>query len=344
MFEELLKILDEFKDGYSVPIEILADNDGYLDRECPKEDCLSKFKINEHDWKNKVSDEKVYCPFCGHEAPANEWWVTEHIETGREQVIQGVEGIIGKALEKDAENFNKKSSKGMFSMSMKFTGATNEIRLPIDALEEMEQKICCDECGTRYAVIGSAFYCPCCGNNSAKQTFFNTINKVNAKMTNLEKIRITISGYSKDEASRTCASLIESSIPDLVVAMQRLCECVYPQIEGAKQVKKNVFQRLDEGNKLWEELVGKGYIDWIGPSDYELLKKCFQQRHVLQHKDGIVDFDYINKSGDCSYKEGQHLIIKKADIIIFANIVTNIGIQIISLVEPFQSAEHEMSK
>ncbi|MBU4539660.1 MAG: hypothetical protein KJ774_00300 [Firmicutes bacterium] len=50
MFEELLKILDEFKDGYSVPIEISADNDGYLDRECPKEDCLSKFKINEHDW------------------------------------------------------------------------------------------------------------------------------------------------------------------------------------------------------------------------------------------------------------------------------------------------------
>lgn len=336
MFKELLKTLDELKDEYSVPIEISADIDGYLDRECPKEDCLSKFKVNEQDWERKVSNEKVYCPFCGHEAPANAWWVTEHIEMGRKQVIQGLETKIEKALEKDSKNFNKKSSKGLISMSMKFTGTINAISLPIDALEEMEQKISCEECGTRYAVIGSAFYCPCCGHNSAKQTFFNTLDKVNAKMINLETIRITISEYSKDEAARTCMSLIESSIPDLVVAMQRLCECVYPKIEGAKQMKKNVFQRLDDGNNLWKELVGKGYIDWIEPADYELLKKCFQQRHVLQHKDGIVDLDYINKSADNSYKVGQHLIIKKTDIMLYAYIVSQIGTQVLSLIQTSQ--------
>jgi hypothetical protein len=127
-------------------------------------------------------------------------------------------------------------------------------------------------------------------------------------------------------------SLVETSIPDLVVALQRLCECVYPQIEGAIPLKKNVFQRLDEGSLLWKELVGTGFEDWIDPVDYELLKKCFQQRHILQHNDGIVDQDYLTKSGDTAYKTGQHLVIKKENIDTYAKIVIDIGNHILSLI------------
>jgi len=178
-----------------------------------------------------------------------------------------------------------------------FSGNTSSVNLPAFALEEMEQKIECDNCGAHYAVVGSAFYRPCCGKNSAKLTFNNTINKVRSKIKNIPLIYNTVAVYSKDEAERTCTSLIESSISDLVVAFQRVCECVYPQIDGAKPIKKNVFQRLNDGNTLWEELTGEGYHDWITPAQYKQLVICFQQRHLLQHQDGIVDQEYISKSG-----------------------------------------------
>lgn len=331
MFESILEELERMNGKMEYRMDVLPDAAGYYDKECPNEDCLSKFKVNAEDWRNLFSDEAVYCPFCGHFAPARSWRTTEQIEQAKEQAFQQVKARIGQALDRDCREFNRHQRKGFITMSMKFSGTTYAPNLPAAALEEMEQRITCENCGARYAVIGSAFYCPCCGHNSAKQTFFNTIEKVKAKINNLERVRLSISQFSKDEAARTCNSLIETSVPDLVVALQRLCECVYPQLPNAVKTKKNVFQRLDDGNKLWHDATGQGYSDWITDEEYALLKKCFQRRHVLQHKDGIVDQEYIDKSGDTSYLVGQHLIINKAEIIVYADIVVKIGQQVIDL-------------
>ena len=43
------------KEMISIPIKLKLDEKGYLDRECPNEQCLYKFKINMEDWENNVS-------------------------------------------------------------------------------------------------------------------------------------------------------------------------------------------------------------------------------------------------------------------------------------------------
>jgi uncharacterized Zn finger protein (UPF0148 family) len=312
---------------------ILPDEDGYLDKECPNQDCQSKYKVNSEDWKAIFSDENVYCPFCGHSDPANKWYTTEQIEQAKQQAVDNIKAQLGQALKKDASNFNRTAPKGFISMSMKFSGTTYAANLPAEAMEEMQQKITCEKCGARYAVIGSAFYCPCCGHNSAKLTFNNTLEKVKSKINNLDTIRKAIAEHSKDEAERTYASLLESSIPDLVVAIQRLCECIYVQLPNTKMPKKNVFQRIDDGNALWKDVCGKGYDDWLSCDEINHLKKCFQQRHLLQHQEGIVDVEYINKSGDTSYRIGQRLIIKEKDVLCYTQIAEKLGQRIIALLD-----------
>lgn len=331
MFEETLKALNRFEQQSTYTMDILPDEDGYFDKECPNSKCLFKFKVNSDDWKELFSDEAVYCPFCGHQAPSKSWWTTEQIEQAKRQAIQSVEGILGDALKKDAKKFNRQNNSGFIKMSMKVSGFSYFVNMPAKALEEMEQKITCERCRARYAVIGSAFYCPCCGHNSAEQTFMNTIEKVNSKIKNITIIRETISQFSKDEAERTCISLLETSIPDLVVAFQRLCECIYPQMDSTKPLKRNVFQRLDDGSIIWKELTGKGYEDWLSLTDYSALKMCFQQRHILQHKDGIIDQDYINKSNDTSYTVGQHIVVCEKDVLNYSRIVMTLGKIILAL-------------
>ena len=44
------------KDIINIPITILSDEKGYLDRECPNKNCLYNFKVLMDDWQNKVSD------------------------------------------------------------------------------------------------------------------------------------------------------------------------------------------------------------------------------------------------------------------------------------------------
>lgn len=344
MFENLLRTLEQINGTHTYSMQIMADKNGYYDKECPNPECMSKFKVKAEDWKEKFSDERVYCPFCGHQAPAKSWWTTEQVEQAKRQAIDGIKAQINSAIKQDTEDFNRATSrKGFIKMSMRFSGSTYAVDLPAEALEEMEQQITCEKCGSRYAVIGSAFYCPCCGHNSAKQTFYNTIEKVKSKINNLDKIQRAISEYSKDEAARTCASLIETSIPDLVVAFQRLCECIYTQLPNAKPLKKNVFQRLYDGSQLWQELIGEGYEDWITEQEYYKLKKCFQQRHCLQHKEGIIDQEYIDKSGDNSYKVGQRLVIKESNILEYAAIVIKLGEKIIGFLEESE-VRYEQSK
>lgn len=41
---------------------------------CPNENCLYTFKINMQDWEEKVSDEEVHCPMCGHIDTSEKWW------------------------------------------------------------------------------------------------------------------------------------------------------------------------------------------------------------------------------------------------------------------------------
>jgi len=330
MFEETIQAMRKLN-GSSYKMELVLDKNGYLDKECPNQDCLSKFKVLPEDWNKKYESDTIFCPFCGHQAPFRSWFTTEQIKQAKTQAFNHVKAAFGQALQRDVNNFNRKPKKGFVTFTMKFSGPNYAIDLPAEALDEMEQQITCDKCSSRYSVIGSAFYCPYCGHNSARQTFINTIQKVNDKIVMLDKIYNSISEISKDAATRTCESLIESSLSDLVVAFQRLCECIYPQLQGAKLLTRNIFQRLDDGNKLWIELINKGYEDWVSPSEYISLKKCFQQRHVLQHKDGFIDQDYIDKSGDVKYIIGQRIIISKEIVLQYLTIVKKIGNEILKL-------------
>lgn len=331
VFRNTLKLLKDMNGQITYTMPIQTDDDGYMDKECPNPECLSKFKVNADDWKNHFSDDAVYCPFCGHSDISDKWWTTEQVEKAQKQAIQNVEAQLGQALNKDAREFNRTAPKGFISMKMSYSGTKHAMNLPASALEEMQQKITCDRCGIRYAVIGSAFYCPCCGHNSAKLTFYNAIEKVKSKINNLESIRKAIANHDKDEAERTCTSLLESSVSDLVVAIQRLSECVYIQLPNAKSLKRNVFQRIDDGDSHWKEICGEGYSEWLSAFELGLLRKCFQQRHLFQHSDGIVDADYINKSGDATYQVGQRLVIKSTDVLRYTDIANKLGKVIISL-------------
>lgn len=97
------------------------------------------------------------------------------------------------------------------------------------------------------------------------------------------------------------------------------------------KIRKNLFQRLDDGSLKYKNATGLGYEDLISKSELDKLKICFQKRHCFNHNDGIVDDDYINKSGDNSYKIGQHLNIGDSEIISYLKTVEKLGNEIIKL-------------
>lgn len=250
MFENILKELKNLERQpvkYSFPIEV--DEEGYIDKECPNEECLFQFKIHDDDWKNICKDEAIYCPKCGKSETSDKWFTTEQVEEGKRKALNNINARIGKALSKDATQFNRTQNKGFLKLNMKVSGfKRNETFLPISCKDIIEQKIVCEQCGTRYAVIGSAFYCPACGTNSASQTFNEFIKTTYSKLNNIDNIRNAIE--NKDDAERIIRALLESIPNDLVESMQCLSEAIYNNLPNKKELKKNVFQRINDSDKL----------------------------------------------------------------------------------------------
>lgn len=337
MFDDVLRTLKNLN-RQSISIPIQADEKGYIDKQCPSEDCEFLFKVHAEDWTNIFQNEAVWCPMCRHEAPAKEWFTVEQVEHAKQQALKLVKGQIHNALVSDAESFNRRQSPGGFiKMSMKVSGGRRSTTvIPASAVEAMQLEIQCDACQARYAVIGSAFFCPACGHNSVVRTYTDALTKIQVKRDSQEVIRQALTDASgKDSAEITCRSLLESCISDGVVAFQRYCEGLYSMFGDAPL---NAFQRLDQGNQLWASAVGVGYADWLDADELSRLKILFQRRHLLAHNEGIVDDRYIAKSDDPSYKEGQRIVITERDVGDLLNCLTKLGSALKAACENHQSA------
>src|ERR1051325_4743563 len=159
MFKELLREVDRIN-GLKVSVSVPADAEGYLDRGCPSSECLFEFKVHETDWDDKVRDEQVFCPFCGHTADSDKWWTQEQITYAKEAAFTTIERGIGRALRRDAENWNRRQPSDSFiRITMRVDNHPERILLPPQAADPMRLKITCPSCACRYAVIGAAFFC-----------------------------------------------------------------------------------------------------------------------------------------------------------------------------------------
>ncbi|QIG94465.1 MULTISPECIES: hypothetical protein [Bradyrhizobium] len=314
MFEDLIKTLKGL-DGtkISVPVSSEGDVDGYWDRQCPATECEFLFKVHENDWRDIVRDEAVWCPFCGREAASDSWWTHEQIEKAKEAAFAEVKHRVNSAMVRDAKRFNRKQPRRSFiSMSLQVDAKPKEIVLPAAATDPMQLKIKCPQYSCRYAVIGSAYFCPACGHNAADLVFTQSLGTIRATLDNLSAIAASLP--DRDSAENTLRMLTEDSLQRLVTAFQRFAEALYDKKPGQPKLRRNVFQNLEEGSRHWQSTFGNGYDVYLSPEELAKLNRGFQQRHLLAHREGLVDADYVAKTRDTNYREGQRLVIREAAV------------------------------
>jgi hypothetical protein len=228
----------------------------------------------------------------------------------RDVALANIQGAIGGALRRDAQNFNQRQPRGGFiSMSMQVDSRPQHVPIPYAAAAPMRLKITCGECGCRYAVVGAAYFCPPCGANAAELVFDLTAQGIRQSLEAVDAIRSAIP--DADTAENTCRLIVESALQNTVTAFQRIAEALYARVAPTTKIRRNAFQNLAEGSALWAAAIGHGYEKHLTVVEMEQLTTVFQQRHLLAHTQGVVDNDYVRKTGDTRYKSGQRLVIKR---------------------------------
>ena len=316
----------------SIPVTLHSDEKGYFDRECPNEDCLYTFKILMKDWEEKVSDDEVHCPLCGHVDTSDKWWTQDQLEKMQEIAASWAMNYIQGELDKSFKKLERSTRNNKFiRITYKPGRRVTFINNPIGQREEWETEICCEKCGTHYSVIGSAYFCPCCGFNSAVNSFNDSLDSIEKMLESLPEMKDMLTDkYNADSAETMCQSMLESSIGYMVSAFQKFASCKYDEIKE-KTSRVNDFQIVDKGSKLFEEETGKKYSDWLTAGELAFMELMFQRRHILEHNNGMVDQQYLNKSGDTSYSLGQRIIVKEVDAHSLLAILRKLGNSITTL-------------
>lgn len=314
MFDELLRELKRLDGTHTVSVPVPTDADGYFDKECPNEECQSSFKVFAEDWRNIVRDEEMFCPFCRHAAPTDQWHTTEQVEAAKKAAIAQFQGRINSAMKRDADQWNRRQPRDSFlKITMKVDSRPGHVFLPPMAAEPMRLKITCPACSCRYAVIGAAFFCPACGHNAADLMFTQSIDAIRKALGAIPGVRAAID--DRDAAETTVRLIVENGLQNAITAFQRYAEALYAtRFPSLPAPRRNAFQNLAEGSALWLAASGKEYGDFLTVAELTVLGRYFQQRHLLAHRQGLVDADYITRSGDTSYREGQRLVVREASV------------------------------
>lgn len=316
----------------NIPITLRSDEDGYFDRECPNDKCLYQFKISMEDWENKVSDDEVHCPMCGFIAPSNQWWTQEQLKQQEEIVSSWAANYIQTEMDKAFRGIER-STRGnkYFTVTYKPGRRVSFTNNPIGQMPEWEQKITCDSCGTRYSVIGSAYFCPCCGYNSAKSAFNESIDTIVKMIDSLPQMKdLLATQYGNDKAETMCRSMLEGSLGDCVSAFQKFAEQVYKKLSPSP-VRVNDFQIVEKGSNLFLMATGKGYDAWLKADEILILNEYFQKRHLFEHNNGMIDQKYIDKSNDRSFAVGQRMILRSNEVLQVASLLQKLGTGLLTL-------------
>jgi hypothetical protein len=331
MFDNLQKELRRLAATQQVSVPIESDAEGYIDKECPTEACLFQFKIYGDDWTNIVRDDEVFCPSCRHAAPAKSWFTTAQIESAKEYALGTVINGLNGAMRADAQASKRRQKPGAFlSITLDVKGGKDAVLLPIAAAEPMRLRTRCDDCACRYSYVGAAYFCPSCGKNSASHTFLQTLATIRTSAA----LGGTLRGVLEpDEAEVMTRTLLEKAILDTVTSFQRLAEQLYEARTG-KEPRRNAFQNLDAGSALWETELGVSYAQLLEAAAMTQLRVYYQQRHLLAHQQGIVDNDYVTRSGDTTYEVGQRLLIKESAALNFADLVDRLGTALMARCSP----------
>ena len=157
MFDEILRELEELENPRQISIPIELDDKGYYDRKCPSSECDGVFKVLFNDWRDKVQDERVFCPFCRQEAPSDKWHTPEQKEHIQSSGLAEMTRLFNDAMEAGVQRSQPTQiDAGLIklTMSLSYTPGNIPPVMPAKATEELSQNFACEACGCRCASLG----------------------------------------------------------------------------------------------------------------------------------------------------------------------------------------------
>jgi hypothetical protein len=272
-----------------ISVNIEPDGDGYTGRECPT--CEKYFKIRFG--TGLPASPPCHCPYCNHTGPQSEFWTKQQIEYAQSVAMHQLSGQFLKELKKLER---RPDPRALISIGMTVKGSPTPIAYYRE--EELEERVTCSACTMDYTIYGAFGFCPDCG-------VHNSLQIVNANF----DLVLKALDLAQAAAADLAAKLIDNALEDAVS-----CFDGFGREHCAMQPFKVSFQSIDAAkDKLLRE-TGFDLAAAIDDNAWCFVTVQFQKRHLLAHKLGVIDADYVSKTGCAASLLGRKVTITDGDV------------------------------
>lgn len=289
--------------GSQFSISLPPDEEGFIGRECPVSECEGYFKVQPGTGL-KGESLPCHCPYCGQGAGSDKFFTKAQVEYARSVVMREVTGALLKDLKTLEFNHRPRGAFGI-GISMRVTGQPSAIRRYRES--KLETEVVCDQCTLRYTIFGVFGFCPDCAVHNSLQI----LNK------NLELV-LKLLTIAETQEAQVAQHLIENALEDCVSAFdgfgRETCRVFAEKADMSKKAAEIRFQNIAAARDRVKERFSVDFAASTAHEDWKHIMRAFQKRHLLAHKMGVVDVDYLLATGDSPSLLGHKVLIASAEV------------------------------
>lgn len=303
--------------GASMPegstlVLVFSDKEGFFGRSCPS--CNEYFRTD-------ACPEICHCPYCGHSDN-----IINFTTKNQKEYINSFLKSFVKMLETDEDI--------EIDLDQIINDLPNNKSSFVYSEERQQKRVTCKSCGVNYDILGELGFCPHCRKRNSLEVFFDKLTSLEARVNN-PIYDITEREKRENEWTevlKTCISDFEAFARDIQLQLLEI-----PAIPQRKKELTNVsFQNVVKANETIVLLFGIDFFSGLADVDKDFINKFFHRRHLFTHNAGIVDEEYLQKTGDKSVRLREKIRLRSKEVRRLISLVKTIGQ---TLFEGYESIE-----
>jgi hypothetical protein len=301
-------------------IPIPKDESGFLGRECPQVDCEGYFKVKPETGL-KGSSLPCHCPYCGHTGAQDTFWTKEQIEYARSVAFRRVTDALRADLKSLEFDIKPKGSFGI-GISMKLQPGRP---VPIRHYREkkLETHVTCDSCTLEYAVFGLFGFCPDCRQHNSV-----TILARNLALTR-KQLALTDTLTDPDFRQHMIEDTLENCVSAFDGFARETCRVRRSKSSDPPKAEAMSFQNLERAASRLHTLFGVDFKTAADAGDWSLAHLNFMKRHLIAHRSGVVDQQYLTETGEPPALLGRRIAVEATQVALLADAVERLGITLV---------------
>lgn len=297
-----------------IRVKMPTDKKGMVGRKCPRRDCGKYFKLKPG--TGLKGDVPCHCPYCGHTGDSDSFWTPEQKKYAKAVAMNYASEEIHRMLK--GMEFNQKPQ-GLFgiSISMKVTGGPQKFHYSYRE-KELETDVVCDRCTLVYAIYGAFAFCPDCGSH-------NSLTILSKNLELAEKMLVLAGAQEREVAEHLVGDALENVVSAFDGFGREICRVAAIRATNPADAQAMRFQNLVSASAQVQRLFGFDLMTAVPASDWQFASRCFQKRHLLAHKMGVVDDAYLRATNDATALKGRKAQIRAEDVKQLVDVIRLLG-------------------